>query len=68
MAFCGDIDEISRARILGWAMDSEDPDAALELGVVVNGVRGQDATYGNYAYSYNYYPTRQEPSADSPTS
>lgn len=38
------------------------------LGVVVNGVRGQDATYGNYAYSYNYYPTRQEPSADSPTS
>jgi capsular exopolysaccharide synthesis family protein len=38
------------------------------LGVVVNGVRGQDATYGNYAYSYNYYPTRREPSADSPTS
>jgi capsular exopolysaccharide synthesis family protein len=25
------------------------------LGVVVNGVRGQDATYGNYAYSYSYY-------------
>ena len=24
------------------------------LGVVVNGVRGQDAAYGNYAYSYNY--------------
>ena len=30
------------------------------LGVVVNGVRGQDAAYGNYAYSYNYYPSRAE--------
>jgi succinoglycan biosynthesis transport protein ExoP len=37
------------------------------LGVVVNGVRGQDATYGNYAYSYNYYPARSEPSADAPS-
>ncbi len=34
------------------------------LGVVVNGVKGQDAAYGNYAYSYNYYPSRNEnPSA-----
>jgi succinoglycan biosynthesis transport protein ExoP len=33
------------------------------LGVVVNGVRGQDATYGNYAYSYNYYPARSDRSA-----
>jgi succinoglycan biosynthesis transport protein ExoP len=38
------------------------------LGVVVNGVRGQDATYGNYAYSYNYYPQRPDTSADAPTS
>jgi capsular exopolysaccharide synthesis family protein len=30
------------------------------LGVVVNGVKGQDATYGNYAYSYNYYPARDD--------
>jgi succinoglycan biosynthesis transport protein ExoP len=37
------------------------------LGVVVNGVRGQDATYGNYAYSYNYYPGRAErPPVDPP--
>ena len=36
------------------------------LGVVVNGVRGQDATYGNYAYNYNYYPARDE-SAEAPT-
>ena len=34
------------------------------LGVVVNGVKGQDATYGNYAYSYNYYPGRAGESAD----
>ena len=34
------------------------------LGVVVNGVKGQDAAYGNYAYSYNYYPSR----SDEPTS
>jgi capsular exopolysaccharide synthesis family protein len=35
------------------------------LGVVVNGVKGQDAAYGNYAYSYNYYPSRagEQPSA-----
>lgn len=30
------------------------------LGVVVNGVKGQDQTYGNYSYSYSY-PGRQEP-------
>ena len=29
------------------------------LGVVVNGVRGQDQAYGNYAYNYSY-PGRQE--------
>jgi succinoglycan biosynthesis transport protein ExoP len=27
------------------------------LGVVVNGVKGQDAAYGNYAYNYSYYGT-----------
>ena len=37
------------------------------LGVVVNGVRGQDATYGNYAYSYNYYPGRSERPDASPS-
>jgi capsular exopolysaccharide synthesis family protein len=37
------------------------------LGVVVNGVRGQDAAYGNYAYSYNYYPSRSERSNGNPT-
>jgi capsular exopolysaccharide synthesis family protein len=37
------------------------------LGVVVNGVRGQDAAYGNYAYSYNYYPGRNEKSAENPS-
>jgi succinoglycan biosynthesis transport protein ExoP len=36
------------------------------LGVVVNGVRGQDTTYGNYAYSYNH-PGRTDPSDGSPT-
>jgi capsular exopolysaccharide synthesis family protein len=36
------------------------------LGVVVNGVRGQDATYGNYAYSYNY-PGRPERSTEAPS-
>ena len=36
------------------------------LGVVVNGVKGQDATYGNYAYSYNYYPARVDGSAEVP--
>ena len=30
------------------------------LGVVVNGVKGQDQAYGNYAYNYSY-PGRQEP-------
>lgn len=30
------------------------------LGTVVNGVRGQDRAYGNYAYNYSY-PGRQEP-------
>jgi capsular exopolysaccharide synthesis family protein len=35
------------------------------LGVVVNGVRGQDQAYGNYAYSYNYYPGRSDGSAGS---
>lgn len=30
------------------------------LGVVVNGMKGQDQAYGNYAYSYSY-PGRQEP-------
>ena len=30
------------------------------LGVVVNGMKGQDQAYGNYAYNYNY-PGRQEP-------
>jgi len=72
MAFCGDIDEISRARILGWAMDSEDPDAALELGVVVNGrVVGhcradrlreglrespEPSTAGRHAFSHDFDP------------
>jgi capsular exopolysaccharide synthesis family protein len=28
------------------------------LGVVVNGVKGQDAAYGNYAYNYSYYPAK----------
>lgn len=37
------------------------------LGVVVNGVRGQDQAYGNYAYSYNYYPGRNEESTEAPT-
>jgi polysaccharide biosynthesis transport protein len=36
------------------------------LGVVVNGVRGQDAAYGNYAYNYGYYPTKTQPAADAP--
>jgi polysaccharide biosynthesis transport protein len=36
------------------------------LGVVVNGVKGQDAVYGNYAYNYGYYPTKTEPAADAP--
>ena len=36
------------------------------LGVVVNGVRGQDATYGNYAYSYNY-PGRPAQSTEAPS-
>jgi len=35
------------------------------LGVVVNGVRGQDANYGNYAYSYNY-PGRAERAVEAP--
>jgi polysaccharide biosynthesis transport protein len=40
------------------------------LGVVVNGVRGQDAAYGNYAYNYGYYSARADtsPSANAPTS
>ena len=38
------------------------------LGVVVNGVKGQDSTYGNYAYNYNYYPARDDHSAEAPTS
>jgi succinoglycan biosynthesis transport protein ExoP len=37
------------------------------LGVVVNGVRGQDAAYGNYAYSYNYYPAKDDRSAANPS-
>ena len=37
------------------------------LGVVVNGVRGQETTYGNYAYSYGYLD-RPEAAADAPTS
>ena len=37
------------------------------LGVVVNGVKGSDAVYGNYAYNYGYYPTKTEPAADAPT-
>jgi capsular exopolysaccharide synthesis family protein len=37
------------------------------LGVVVNGVRGQDASYGNYAYSYNYYPSKDEQAAGNPS-
>ena len=36
------------------------------LGVVVNGVRGQNANYGNYAYSYNY-PGRTEAAEESPS-
>jgi len=40
------------------------------LGVVVNGVRGQDAAYGNYAYNYGYYSTKADtvPRADSSAS
>jgi succinoglycan biosynthesis transport protein ExoP len=42
------------------------------LGVVVNGVRGQDAAYGNYAYNYGYYSARADtspaPSVNAPTS
>ena len=37
------------------------------LGVVVNGVRGQDATYGNYAYSYHYYPGASDRPTEPPT-
>jgi capsular exopolysaccharide synthesis family protein len=37
------------------------------LGVVVNGVRGQDASYGNYAYSYNYYPGQSDRPAQAPS-
>ncbi len=37
------------------------------LGVVVNGVRGQDATYGNYAYSYNYYSGQSDRPAQAPS-
>ena len=37
------------------------------LGVVVNGVRGQDASYGNYAYSYNYYPGQPDRPAPAPS-
>jgi len=37
------------------------------LGVVVNGVRGQDANYGNYAYSYNYPGRAVAPSGESPS-
>jgi capsular exopolysaccharide synthesis family protein len=37
------------------------------LGVVVNGVRGQDATYGNYAYNYNYYQAQDNQSDEAPT-
>lgn len=33
------------------------------LGVVVNGVRGHDETYGNYAYNYSY-PGQRETSDD----
>ena len=33
------------------------------LGVVVNGVKGQDQAYGNYAYNYSY-PGRQDPLND----
>ncbi len=33
------------------------------LGVVINGVRGQDAAYGNYAYSYNYQSQPEGPEA-----
>ena len=33
------------------------------LGVVVNGVKGQDQAYGNYAYNYSY-PGREEPLDD----
>jgi capsular exopolysaccharide synthesis family protein len=36
------------------------------LGVVVNGVRGQESSYGNYAYSYNY-PGHPEPTSSTPT-
>lgn len=35
------------------------------LGVVVNGVKGQDQAYGNYSYNYNY-PGRQESANESP--
>jgi succinoglycan biosynthesis transport protein ExoP len=37
------------------------------LGVVVNGVRNQDAAYGNYAYNYGYYSSdRTDVAATSP--
>jgi len=36
------------------------------LGVVVNGVRGHDTTYGNYAYSYSYLG-RPDRATDAPT-
>ena len=37
------------------------------LGVVVNGVRGHDTTYGNYAYSYSYL-NRPDRSVETPSS
>lgn len=37
------------------------------LGVVVNGVKGQDASYGNYAYSYNYYSGRSQQPPGTPS-
>ena len=37
------------------------------LGVVVNGVKGQDAAYGNYAYNYSYYPSKSGSSAAADT-
>ncbi len=33
------------------------------LGVVVNGVKGQDQAYGSYSYNYSY-PGRQDPTAE----
>ena len=42
------------------------------LGVVVNGVRGEKQSYGNYAYGYSYgygaYTGRTDPSAQAPSS